>query len=286
MQSEPLISVVITTYNCEKYIEETLNSAINQLYKNLEIIVVDDGSTDNTKDVISKYQHIDQRISFYIIEHAGRPSVPRNYGIQKAKGEFIAFLDGDDIWIANKIETQIKKLIESPGSVLIYSMSVTFGDVNIFSPFFEVLPLINRSSLTREELIKNGNCIPTSTVIVRTDRIKSIGGFDEDPKLKIEDYDLWIRLGKLGTFCFLPRIKTYYRIHKNQFSGNWEVKQNNLKYLAEKNNFEIPPYNYYRNRGFFLMMIRNIIHLLHYLVAGLGSVYDNIKNNFIKSKIV
>lgn len=285
MQSKPLVSVVITTFNCESFIKQTLNSVINQTYKNLEIIVVDDSSTDRTREIVENILLRDKRISFHIIEHAGRPSVPRNYGISKTSGEFIAFLDGDDVWVENKIELQLVKLIECAGSVLIYSMSITFGDVNIFSPFFEVLPLLNRRALTREELIKNGNCIPTSTVIVRSEKIKSVGGFDEDPQLKVEDYDLWIRLGNLGTFCFLPRIQTYYRVHKNQFSGNWEVKQNNIRYLAEKNNYEIPTYKYYRNKGFFLLMLRNSYHVLNYLIAGLGSILDNIKAVTIRNHI-
>lgn len=277
IKNRPLVSVIVTTFDCEKFIAEALDSVIAQTYSNLEIIVVDDGSTDKTSEVVNGFIKKDKRVKLFQLEHCGRPSIPRNYGIGKSSGELIAFLDGDDIWVYTKIHDQVRRLNENPSCVMLYSMSVTFGAVNFFSPMYEVLPLIHKKALTKDELIQNGNCIPTSTTIIRSAPLKSIGGFDEDPRLKIEDFDLWIRLGNLGNYCFMPRIQTYYRVHKNQFSGAWEEKRSNLKYLAEKHNLKIPTYKFYRNKGFFFLMLRNSFHFLHFFIAGLGDMYDSIK---------
>ena len=277
MEKMPYISVVISTYNCADYIESTIKSVINQKYKNIEILIVDDDSTDETKYKINELSKSDPRIKLFFLEHSGSPARTRNYGISKSSGDFIAFLDGDDIWTSDKLNIQISKLIADPPSVLVYSMSVTFGEVSIFSPFYEVLPLLWKRGITRKDLISNGNSITNSTVMVRSEILKEVGGFDEDSDLKfVEDYDLWLRLGEKGKFLFIPRIHAYYRIHSNQSSGSWNIKQSNLKSLAKKRNLSLPPYKFMRNKGFLIMIIRNTIHFLNYAIAMIGSVYDKI----------
>ncbi|MBT8385958.1 MAG: glycosyltransferase family 2 protein [Ignavibacteria bacterium] len=94
----PLVSVIIPAYNSEKFIGQAIESVQKQTYSNLEVIVIDDGSTDNTISVVRSISEQDDRINCYKIEPSHRPSVPRNYGIDKAKGKFIAFLDSDDLW--------------------------------------------------------------------------------------------------------------------------------------------------------------------------------------------
>jgi glycosyltransferase involved in cell wall biosynthesis len=101
----PLVSVIIPTYNCAKYIETTINSVLNQNYDNLEIIVVDDGSTDNTKNIISSIT--DDRLIYYFIKNSGGPAKPRNLGLMNCKGDYIAFLDSDDKWRNDKVMKQI-----------------------------------------------------------------------------------------------------------------------------------------------------------------------------------
>ena len=102
---DPLVSVIIPTYNRAGVIKETINSIINQTYSNFEIIIVDDGSTDNTGDIIKTFQ--DDRIKYYWKKNTGLPSKARNVGLKHVNGEFIAFLDSDDIWLPKKIETQL-----------------------------------------------------------------------------------------------------------------------------------------------------------------------------------
>ncbi len=262
----PLVSVIIPAFNSEKYIEQAINSAISQTYQNLEIIVVDDGSTDRTLEIVKQLSEKDNRIKYFSIPPAGRPSVPRNFGIQKANGEFIAFLDSDDLWHKRKIANQLKRLIESPSAAFIYSMSITFGAVSLFSTQFELLPLPFRAAKNRNDLLKIGNTIPLSSVIVRKDNLLDVNGFDEDPLLQIEDYDLWIRLSEINDFVFLPALFVKYRIHSTQFSVDWETHKKRLNYLSKKRMITLPEYKKIRQKGIILSFIRNVIHFKLYIV--------------------
>ncbi|MCH7827872.1 MAG: glycosyltransferase [Bacteroidetes bacterium] len=278
-KNTPLISVVIPAFNSGKFIRETIESVLNQSCKDFEIIVVDDESTDNTVSILKDLSNKDKRINYYQIPHNGRPSVPRNYGVEKSNGEFVAFLDADDIWVKNKLEKQISEFEKHPDYILVYSMSVTFGDVNLFSPYYEVLPLLHKVCRTKKELINRGNSITCSTVLIKKECFQKVGGFDEDIKLKaVEDYDLWIRLSEIGQFGFVPRIHTYYRIHRKQFSSDWQTKQNRVKYLSDKHGWNLPEYKYYRNKGFLILLIRNIIHYLNFLSV---KILERVENIFI-----
>lgn len=262
----PLVSVIIPAFNSENYIEQTINSALTQTYKNLEIIIIDDGSTDRTLEIVNKISGKDKRIKFYSIPPAGRPSVPRNFGIQKSNGEYIAFLDSDDLWHRRKIELQLKKLLQNPLSAFVYSMSITFGDISFFSSQYELLPLPFRAAKNRGDLLSIGNTIPLSSVIVRKDKLVEVNGFDEDPHLQIEDYDLWIRLSENSNFIFMPVVLVKYRIHSSQFSIDWETHKKRLTYLSEKRKIILPEYKKIRNRGFVLSFIRYMIHFKLYLI--------------------
>ncbi len=274
-KNTPLISVVIPTFNSGNFIRETIEPVLNQTYKNFEIIVVDDESTDNTVSILEELSGKDERITYYQIPHSGRPSVPRNYGVEKSNGEYIAFLDSDDIWIKDKLEKQISEFKKHPDYIFVYSMSVTFGDVNIFSPHYEVLPLLYKVCKTKHDLISKGNSITCSTVLIKKEYFQKVGGFDEDINLKaVEDYDLWIRLSELGSFGFVPRIQTYYRVHGKQSSADWQTKQGRLKYLSDKRGWDLPVYKYYRNKGILFLLIRNAVHYSNFLFVKFLSLFD------------
>lgn len=270
-----LVSVVIPTFNSGKFITETINSVLNQTYTNFEIIVIDDGSTDNTASTLKFLIKNDKRINYYKIKHSGRPAIPRNFGIGKSQGEFIAFLDADDLWDRNKLAKQIAEFKKHPDYIFLYSMSVTFGNVTLFSPNYEVLPLLHKAVKTGNDLLNIGNSITCSSVLVKKETLQKVNGFDEDEKLKaVEDYDLWIKLSKLGIFGFIPRILTYYRIHSTQSSADWQTKQERLKYLSDKRNLNLPVYKYYRNKGPFFLLIRNLIHYSTYLYVKFLTLFD------------
>ena len=265
INKNPQISVIIPCYNSEKYIEDTIKSVLNQSYQSFEIIIVDDGSTDNTTAIIKKLEGKDSRIKFYEIMHSGRPSIPRNYGVKKSSGSFIAFLDSDDLWTREKLKYQSDYLADNKEIAFVYSMSYTFGDVSLLSDRYELLPLPFRAARDREGLIRIGNTITLSSVLIRRESFENVGGFDEDPEQKLEDFDLWLKLSETEKFHLIPRIHVYYRIHGSQFSSDWEERDKRLKYLEEKRNIRLPVHKNFRRKSFFLLLIRNLIHLLFYL---------------------
>ncbi len=272
----PLVSVIIPCYNSGEYIESTLKSALNQGYENFEIIAVDDGSSDDTYKILQISAINNQRIKPYRIEHSGRPSVPRNFGVSKASGELVAFLDADDLWTKHKLSSQVGYLLTHPEISFVYSMCFTFGEVNFFSEHYELLPLPFRAAKNEEGLKTIGNTIPLSSVIIRKEAFNDAGGFDEDPGLKaVEDYDLWLRLSERYKFHFIPRIHVYYRIHASQSSADWQTREKRLQLLADKRGIELPHYKNFRRKGMLLLLVRNIIHLKLYLLYKLTGWLDN-----------
>ena len=125
---EELISVIIPCYNAEKYISETIESVIKQTYSNWELLVVDDCSTDDSENIIKSYAKKDSRIKYYRTEsNTGTPAEPRNIGINKAKGEYVALLDADDLFLPNKLEKQIE-FINEGNKELVFSNGVIIDD--------------------------------------------------------------------------------------------------------------------------------------------------------------
>ena len=110
----PKVSIVIPTYNSEKFIDRTIKSVLNQTFQNFELIIVDDCSVDNTRKMIREFQKQDDRIKLIALEkNSGAPAHPKNVGIKNAKGEYIAFLDHDDEWLPKKLERQIELFIKN-----------------------------------------------------------------------------------------------------------------------------------------------------------------------------
>ncbi len=275
LNNPPLVSVIIPCYNSEKFISDTIRSVLNQSYHNFEIILIDDGSTDKTIKLIQGFAENDSRIKLFTTEHSGRPSVPRNFGVKKSRGEYLAFLDSDDLWTKEKLKYQLEVLVNNPQVSLVYSMCFTFGKASFFSQMSELLPLPLRAARNREDFIKIGNTIPLSSVMVRKQAFEDAGGFDEDPNDKLEDYGLWLEISKTNNFRFIPRIHVYYRIHENQFSADWESKEKSLKYLAQKKNLSLNIYKYYRRKGLLFLLVRNSIHYLTYITYKLIGYFEN-----------
>ncbi|MBK7631473.1 MAG: glycosyltransferase family 2 protein [Ignavibacteriales bacterium] len=271
MSSNSLVSVIIPTFNSSKYILETIRSVEEQSHQNYEIIIVDDESTDNTETLVKLRQKINDKIKFYKIKHAGRPSVPRNFGIHKSNGEFIAFLDSDDLWERNKLKEQLIVFKTNPELFFVYSTSITIGNIGFLSSDYELLPLFWKAAKTHQELINKGNSIPLSSVLAKKEVLIKLNGFDEDPEMQIEDYDLWLRMSKLGLFEYIPRIHVFYRVHSSQYSASWEIKKARLNYLKIKRNLSLPDYRFSRNKSIIMRITRNSIHFLNYSVLVLAT---------------
>jgi glycosyltransferase involved in cell wall biosynthesis len=232
MKEEMLISVVIPTYNRSDYLIEALNSVINQTYKNIEIIIVDDGSKDNTKEVVNNYieLHKTRNIRYYYKENGG-VATARNFGIHQSNGILIAFLDSDDLLKKEKLSKQVK-LFDNPKVGLVhshYSIMKEFGEI------------ITNKTIKQNKLngymynkMRISNLVGTSTVIVKKECINTVGLFEGEYS-PAEDYDLWLRISKEYEFGYLEESLAYYReFSSDNISRNLTKMENGVIKILDK----------------------------------------------------
>lgn len=222
MEKKPLISVVIPTYNAEKYIGETLKSILEQTYENWECIIVNDGSTDNTLSVVNQWLEKDSRFSVLNKKNGGL-SRARNSGTEAAKGDYVAFIDNDDIWLPHHLSSLMEKMMEYEVDLVFsyaYKMIDKKGiytDVCIMGPL-DTLP--NRIYQGREDIEKllKGNIISPSFVLCNKESLVRNGGFDYYKKA--EDIHTWIKLLCNGCkFYSIAKATGYYRVVEGSMSS-------------------------------------------------------------------
>jgi len=215
--TEKLVSVVIPVYNGEKYLQAAVDSALHQSYPNLEIIVVNDGSTDASASIINAYR---RRVISIEQPNLG-VSAARNAGIKRASGDFIAFLDQDDQWFATKVEKQVSVFQRQPLVGLVHTDAVWFDAVRQ-QEVVKVQDSQARAALAGRvfEKLLLGNYVVNSSVMVRRAALLESGGFDESlSKNSCQDYDLWLRIAYAWEFAYLPEKLLLYRLHPGQ--GIW-----------------------------------------------------------------
>ena len=233
----PLISVIIPTYNRAELLKETLTSILNQSYKKMEILVLSDASTDNTEEIVNAFE--DDRICYYRFpKNQGLPSKVRNEGLRRAKGEFIALCDDDDLWKPNKIKQQLAIFQKHP-QLLVTSTRPKYLSKS-FSLFRAKDIFFKSCTLSYDQLLSQ-NIINNSSVLMRRSVVKSIGLFDESPTLKaMEDYEYWLRiLNFKDNSIYRDKKKlTIYRIHEAGISNldlrNGITKSEQLEILFNK----------------------------------------------------
>jgi len=208
MASKPRITVIIPTYNQASFLRGALESVLSQTFSSWEAIVVNNHSEDNTEEVVASFP--DSRIYFENFRNNGVIAASRNYGVGKAKGDYIAFLDSDDVWYPGKLEQCLAALRDSGAGVVCHAERWV-GD-NGYCRDVEYGP---ESRASYKSLLFDGNCISTSAVMMNRNLLSEAGGFDERAEfVTAEDYDLWLRLAKAGArFVFLTNILGEYRIH-------------------------------------------------------------------------
>ena len=211
-ETNPSVSIIIGSFNAEKYIRETLDSVANQTFKSFEAIIVDDCSTDNTVRIIQEYCDKDTRFKLIKLEsNSNLPAVPRNIGLKHACGEFVAFLDHDDIWTHKKIQRQISALQVNPQIDLVFSYLWSFRGKSLLRGFL-LIPNPFKNKINFERL-RIGNALMYSSVFARKKVIVTLNGFDEDPKLRaIEDYELWLRVSQQFKIGYISEVHGYYRV--------------------------------------------------------------------------
>lgn len=201
-----VISVVIGCYNYGRYLGAAIDSVLAQRGWNIEILVVDDGSTDDTPEVAARYG---QRVRYIRTQHRGAAAA-RNLGWRAAQGGIICFLDADDLWLPGKLDRQMDVLEADSDCGLVYCNTRRIHAdgryIDLWSDHFP--PVSGDAFLAQLEL----NRMQTSTVMVRRDAIQRVGGFDES-LVAWEDVDLWVRLGRWYRFGYVPEPLACYRMH-------------------------------------------------------------------------
>lgn len=231
MITKSLVSVVMPAYNAEKYIGQSIESVLYQTYPYWELLVIDDGSTDSTKDVVRQFISLDSRIKYFYQDN-GKQGKARNLGIEKSKGEYLAFLDSDDLWLFNKLEIQLKQIQEKQVD-LVFSDSYIFfdHDVNDIQRRMEVKQRFY-TGIEAIDLFIECNRIPILTVLAKKSAVQKVGGFIESDEVQYgEDYHLWLKLLLSGsTFFSSSETLAKYRVHSNSVTVNESSSE--LKILA------------------------------------------------------
>ncbi|MBE9582301.1 MAG: glycosyltransferase [Proteobacteria bacterium] len=230
--NSPLVSVIVPTFNCRDFIVQALQSILNQTYPKIEVIVIDDGSTDDTQSVLSPFRR-DKRIKYFYQSNAGQAAA-RNKGLSLANGTYIAFLDADDQWQPTKIAKQIAQLSHSRNGV-VYSN-------------FQIIDGVTGKSIayhrgTRYEQLRYGkvtywlsffNFIPFSSVMVRRDCIQKVGSLDDRIKMG-DDWDLLLRLSVYFRFDFVDEPLLIYRMGRaQQLSANMSKRFEQQDLIIQK----------------------------------------------------
>ena len=231
MADKPKVSVIVPAYNVSKYIPEALASLEKQTFSDFEVLVVDDGSTDDTVAVVQKFCQRDNRFSLLQKPNGGLSSA-RNYGIRHAKGEYIALLDGDDIYHRDKIATHVARLYDKPDVGVVYSASQTIRDdgkptfISLSGKPVHSNPLL---ALLCKNFVGHG-----SNAVFRRCLIDEVGGFDENLR-SWEDVDLWLRIAAMQKWRFFreKRVLCYYRVRPSGLSFNLVQMRNSGTIVIE-----------------------------------------------------
>jgi teichuronic acid biosynthesis glycosyltransferase TuaG len=216
--NDPLVSIIMPAYNAEKFIEESINSVIGQTFTNWELVIIDDGSIDNTADIVKRHAINDHRIKYFYQEN-GRQGKARNAGLKNSKGAFIAFLDADDLWLPDKLTIQVNELSSLSNIDLLFTQGykIISGEPAAYDVL--VKDLWDRKDLSH---LIDYNQIPILSVLVKREILFAVNCFTEDHNIQnLEDYHLWLKLF-INNYKFksLAARTFLYRIHEDQNTFN------------------------------------------------------------------
>lgn len=222
--NKKLVSVIIPTYNRKERLIKCINSVLTQNYENIEIIIIDDHSSDGTVEQVKKIK--DSRIILITNEDNYGSNVSRNIGLKKASGDFIAFLDDDDVWYRNKLITQVEFLDKSE-----YGMVYSGYDIYIDNKLFKSVIPAHHDQLDR--VILGNNIIGSPTPLIKKEILNLIGGYDES-LTHCQDWELWIRVAHATKIYCINEILARYNIHGDQKSSNVIGLLNSREYIFNK----------------------------------------------------
>jgi len=244
------VSIIMPVWNEEKYLSKAIDSVLNQTFNDWELIIVNDASTDNTQKVAEEHTKKDKRITLITHKKNKKKSGSLNTGLKTAKGKYICFLDGDDMYLKNKLKFQVNYMEKHPKIDMLYGRAEIIGGKEAKTDFLDssmnlkqILKDSQKKSLSklrgvylilREEKNPKEGIIASCSVIIKRkvfDKCK----FDENPKSLIEDYDMWFQIiGKGFKIKGLNKCFYIYRKHENQITKNQKQMQKSKTYIFKK----------------------------------------------------
>lgn len=210
MPTGPLVSVVIPTYNSARLVTEAVESVLAQTYARFEVVVVDDGSTDDTPDRLAPFG---PRVRVIRQENRG-PAVARNTGVRAGTGDLVAFLDSDDLWMPDKLKQSVAALEGDAEAGVVYT---DFRMHEIETGLRYQVPMYRTSGRMARRLFVECRGVSTSTIVCRRACLDKVGLFDEE-LFRAQDWDMFIRLAEVFPFRFVPEVLTERRLHRGNLS--------------------------------------------------------------------
>jgi glycosyltransferase involved in cell wall biosynthesis len=230
----PKISVIIPVYNGAKTIRQTINSVLNQTLQDFEILVINDGSTDSTLEILADL--IDSRIQVFSYANSGAP-VSRNRGFSLASSEYIAFLDADDLWTPDKLQSQYQALKSNPEAAVAYSWT---DHINESGELLQSGRHLTVNGDVYPELLIQNFLENGSNPLIRREAFAEVGGFDQS-LLGGQDRDLYIRLATRYHFVLVPVVQVFYRMSTNSISSQVIRQEKQCVAVIEKAFLQAPP---------------------------------------------
>lgn len=264
IEEKPLISVVIPTYNRKFALLKAIDSVLKQTYTKIEIIIVDNGSSDGTEEIVKKIK--DNRIKYFFMKNLGA-NPARNLGIKKSQGNYIAFLDDDDEWIENKLEKQLERIKTNEEIGLVYTgKKIRYIQDNLE---YQSIPKSNNQNIYMQNFVGT-----TSSVLIKRNLLESVKGFDCSlPAL--QDYELWIRLSKITKFSCIKEALVIYNNDNSltQISNNTKKYEEAYEYINKK----------YINNNFDAKIIKKIKNAqINFLILNSIRNNNNVKDEYVK----
>lgn len=233
MKTEPLVTVLMSVYNGQKYLREAIESTLNQTFGDFEFLIINDASSDNSREIILSYP--DSRI--HLVDNPENIGLTRslNKGLELARGEYIARMDADDVSIPERLEKQVRFMEENPDIAVLGSWAWVIDENNRITA--ELRTLTDFDTLFIEIFFSNP--LVHSSTLMRTAFIKKIGGYDEKFE-RTQDYDLWVRvLANGGKVLNVPEFLIKYRNHLENISTKKFKQQEDLAQLAIQNAYRL-----------------------------------------------
>jgi len=255
----PQVTVVVPTFRRKDLLKQTVDSILSQTYRDFELIIVDNMSEDGTADYVAGIN--DPRVRYYRNPNGGVIAVNRNFGIQHARGEYVALCDDDDLWLREKLAKQVAILDGNSSAALCYTNASTFRGSE------EVDAFMMKKRVFRDHYrhLLIGNMIPNSTVLVRRRVFEIHGYFDTRPNyIAVEDYEMWLKLARCHSFHYIDEALIRYRLHATATSANvGMMATKSFRVCVEQSRYNLffPFYMYAFSRALMRMITHRWIRL-------------------------